>query len=164
MSDAEFGTRMRYDDQAGVWEHGRVAFSPDGEWLSIGDQRTGLDHRSAALLCTLVEAGGRAVTKDALMARAWAGRVVHENSIAKAVSKLRVLLTGSGLTIVTVHGVGTDWKRRSSPRAGQSRQRRPTRPGKAFRRLPPHQPRSGALVTRGCSPQRSSRRSAWLPG
>ncbi len=99
-------TRLRRDEQTGVWKCGQVAFSPDGEWLSIGDQQTVLDHRSAALLQGLVGAGGRVVSKDELMARAWSGRVVHENSIAKAISKLRVLLAGSGLVIVTVHGIG----------------------------------------------------------
>jgi len=83
-----------------------LAFSSSAASISMDGRETALDHRSVALLDALIEADGAPVSKNDLMARAWPKRVLHENSLAKAISKLRTVLSGSGLEIVTVHGIG----------------------------------------------------------
>jgi len=56
------------------------------------------------LLLALVEAQGRAVSKDDLMAAGWGDRVVQENNLTVQITKLRALL-GSA-TVVNVPGFG----------------------------------------------------------
>jgi DNA-binding winged helix-turn-helix (wHTH) protein len=43
----------------------------------------------------LVEARGAVVSKQALMARVWRGRVIEENSLAAQIAALRAALGGS---------------------------------------------------------------------
>jgi DNA-binding response OmpR family regulator len=156
-ADPGAGTRLHRREQDGVWESGQVAFSPESGWLSIGNRRVELDHRSVNLLLALVEAGGRAVSKDALMSRAWPGRLVHENSIAKAISKLRVQLAGSGVVIVTVHGVGYRLDS-SEPQPASQLEQTPLQPYAATAA-----PAKAGSVEAG-APRRSGLRSVLLAG
>src|SRR5215471_794326 len=73
------------------------------------DRPVRLGGRPLDVLCALASAGGGVVTKDELMTRVWAGRVVEEGNIYVNVSALRKALddNGEGHTyIVTVPGRG----------------------------------------------------------
>lgn len=66
-----------------------------------------LDRSGYALLQHLVEHAGRTVSKDELLGVAWPGRVVSENSLAKAIGKLRQALGDDAAEIIqVVHGYG----------------------------------------------------------
>ena len=65
-----------------------------------------LDARSSSVFRTLSESFGDCVTKDELMRAGWPNQLVHENSLAKAISKLRRAIDGSGIEIAAAYGVG----------------------------------------------------------
>ena len=66
-----------------------------------------LDRSGYDLLLHLVEHAGRVVGKDELLQVGWPGRVVAENTLAKAVSKLRHAIgDDTGELIRVVHGYG----------------------------------------------------------
>jgi DNA-binding response OmpR family regulator len=65
-----------------------------------------LDRPTAAILRTLVADADTDVHKDRLLEAGWPGRTVHENSLAKAVSRLRHILGADGEALKTVHGYG----------------------------------------------------------
>ncbi|HVM37940.1 MAG TPA: response regulator [Sphingomicrobium sp.] len=65
-----------------------------------------LDSRSFSVFRALAEQFGERVSKDALLAAGWPGQFIHENSLAKAVSKLRRAISGSGLEIAASYGMG----------------------------------------------------------
>ena len=54
----------------------------------------------------LVEARGAVVSKQALMARVWRGRVIEENSLAAQIAALRAAFGGERALIRTVSGRG----------------------------------------------------------
>ena len=73
------------------------------------DRPVRLGGRPLEVLCALASAGGDVVSKDELMARLWAGRVVEEGNIYVNVSALRRALDDDGeghAYIVTVPGRG----------------------------------------------------------
>lgn len=53
---------------------------------------TRLEPKSMAVLCALVEAGGQPVSRDVLVEKAWAGRVVSDDAVNRQVAKLRQAL------------------------------------------------------------------------
>jgi len=55
-----------------------------------------LEPRVMQLLIALAEAGGEIVTRDELVMRCWEGRIVGENAIHRAVSRLRDTALGIG--------------------------------------------------------------------
>lgn len=65
-----------------------------------------LDPRSSTVLLTLMERFDCRIDKDELLRVAWPNQLVHENSLAKAVSKLRRAIRGSGLEIAVSYGTG----------------------------------------------------------
>jgi DNA-binding winged helix-turn-helix (wHTH) protein len=71
----------------GVWQVdvGRGALIGQG-----GEVR--LEPRQLALLLALVDAEGRVVSKDEIIARVWAGRAIGDDTIASAISRLRAAL------------------------------------------------------------------------
>jgi TolB-like protein len=80
----------------------RHELSRDGSVLRLGT-------RALDILCELVAAEGRLVTKEELMARIWAGAIVEENAIQVHVSALRKVLDegNSGPSLLaTVSGRG----------------------------------------------------------
>lgn len=75
-------------------------YRADGERLDI-------DRSGFALLRSLIAHAPAVVDKDTLLAAGWPGRVVSENSLAKAVSRMRRSLGDpEGELIVAVHGYG----------------------------------------------------------
>jgi DNA-binding response OmpR family regulator len=85
---------------------GEVVFDPARGRLSVAGRRTALDRSSAAILQALLSAAGQEVAKDRLLEAGWSGRLVHENSLAKAIGRLRGALGEDGALIETVHGYG----------------------------------------------------------
>ena len=65
-----------------------------------------LDRSSYDILLALLHHAGEVVTKDELLEAGWPGRVVSENSLAKAISRLRQALGVDAGAIRSVHGYG----------------------------------------------------------
>ena len=85
---------------------GAVEFDPHMRTVDVAGRKTVLDARSSSIFLALAERLGECVNKDALMRAGWPTQLVHENSLAKAVSKLRRALNGSGLEIAAIYGLG----------------------------------------------------------
>lgn len=85
---------------------GRFKFDPVTGTVDVAGRTTVLDARSSRVFLALTEQFGNCVTKDTLMHAGWPNQIVHENSLAKAISKLRRALDGSGIEIAAAYGVG----------------------------------------------------------
>lgn len=83
-----------------------LAFLPQSRSIIVSGRTTVLDPRSAKIFAALVDNFGGGIAKDELLRFGWPGQLVHENSLAKAVSKLRHAIRGSGLEIVAAYGFG----------------------------------------------------------
>lgn len=69
-----------------------------------------LDRSSYEVLLALLVRAGQVLSKDDLLEAAWPGRVVSENSLAKAISRLRRELGDeAGAPLQSVHGYGYRW-------------------------------------------------------
>lgn len=90
----------------GVKRFGRIEFDATRRRLLVAGRPTPIDRAGAAILACLVEHAGRDVGKDRLLEAGWPGRVVHENSLAKAITRLRQALGEDGAALETVHGHG----------------------------------------------------------
>jgi TolB-like protein/DNA-binding winged helix-turn-helix (wHTH) protein/Tfp pilus assembly protein PilF len=87
-----FGDAELHEGQARLWVQGRAH---------------DLDHSSHEVLRCLLAESGRVVSKDRLLQVGWPGRVVSENSLTKAIGRLRQALEDSeGTLLCTVHGYG----------------------------------------------------------
>lgn len=90
-----------------IWCLGNVEFDASAHTVQAkGDDAVLLDRNCAAVLLALLQAGGSPVDKDTLLTAGWPGRVVHENSLAKAISRLRQALADEGQRIEAVYGRG----------------------------------------------------------
>ena len=66
-----------------------------------------LDRSAAAIFALLWAHPGVPVSKDALLEAGWPGRIIHENSLAKAISRIRAALDGrEGHALTAVYGQG----------------------------------------------------------
>jgi non-specific serine/threonine protein kinase len=75
-----------------------------------GRQLLSLDRSSYEVLLALLLRAGEVLSKDDLLDAAWPGRVVSENSLAKAISRLRRDLGDeAGAPLQSVHGYGYRW-------------------------------------------------------
>lgn len=75
-----------------------------------GRQTLALDRSSYEVLLALLLRAGQVLSKDDLLDAAWPGRVVSENSLAKAISRLRRELgEAAGAPLQSVHGYGYRW-------------------------------------------------------
>ena len=68
---------------------GRFRVLPERRELLADDRPIKLVGRAFDLLMALIEARGTVVSKDALMARVWPGRIIEENSLAAQIAALR---------------------------------------------------------------------------
>lgn len=89
-----------------VTRFGHFAYDPTRRRLSVAGCRVDLDRSCAAILELLLSEAGREVDKDRLLEAGWQGRVVHENSLAKAIGRLRQALGEDAEALETVHGFG----------------------------------------------------------
>lgn len=90
----------------GAKRFGQVEFDAARGLLLNAGQRVKLDRSSAAILTVLLAEAPGDVDKDRLLEAGWPGRVVHENSLAKAIGRLREALGDEGSALETVHGYG----------------------------------------------------------
>ncbi len=84
----------------------QLIFDPAARLVVVSGQETLLDPRSSIVLATLIDQFGRRIDKDELLRAAWPNQLVHENSLAKAISKLRRAIRGSGVEIAVSYGTG----------------------------------------------------------
>lgn len=94
------------DIQSSRWRFGHVLFDEAGGKLAINGQAVEIDRNCAALLAALLRRADEPLGKDELLEIGWPGRIVHENSLAKAVSRLRQALGEDGARIEAVYGSG----------------------------------------------------------
>lgn len=85
---------------------GGLDFDPQTRTAEVAGRKTLLDARTSRVLLALADQVGDCVSKDALLRAGWPTQLVHENSLAKAISKLRQAVDGSGVEIAAVYGVG----------------------------------------------------------
>lgn len=85
---------------------GQVEFGGAHGRLTVAGKDVKIDRACRAILAVLVDEAGYDVSKDRLLEAGWPGRLVDENSLAKAVSRLRQALGDEGEVLQTVHGHG----------------------------------------------------------
>lgn len=74
--------------------------------VTVAGREIELDRNCRSILALLLGEAGASVDKERLLHAGWPGRLVHENSLAKAIGRLRAALAGSGVRIVAVYGTG----------------------------------------------------------
>ena len=87
-------------------EFGRFRVLPQRRELFTDGRPIKLGARAFDILVALIEARGAVVSKDALMARVWPGRVIEENSLAAQIAALRAGLGAERALIRTISGRG----------------------------------------------------------
>ena len=90
-----------------VWRLGNAELHEGQARLWLHGHAHDLDHSSHEVLRCLLAESGRVVSKDRLLQVGWPGRVVSENSLTKAIGRLRQALEDpEGELLCTVHGYG----------------------------------------------------------
>jgi len=102
VADAFVGRRM----VDGTVRFGQTLFDAAHGRLWRAGRSVELDRPTVAILGTLVADADTDIHKDRLLEAGWPGRTVHENSLAKAISRLRHMLGADGGALKTVHGYG----------------------------------------------------------
>lgn len=92
--------------RSGYWQFGRVQFDEPAGRLTVDGQMVEIDRSCAVLLAALLRRADESIGKDELLEMGWPGRVVHENSLAKAIGRLRQALGEDGWRIEAVYGHG----------------------------------------------------------
>jgi DNA-binding response OmpR family regulator len=90
----------------GVFRFGQAAYDAPRRRLLVAGRPVELDRSCAAILALLLREAGSEVDKDRLLEAGWPGRVVHENSLAKAIGRLRQALGEDAEALETIHGFG----------------------------------------------------------
>lgn len=91
---------------SGVWRFGDAEFDESRGKLSVAGRAIELDRSCLAILAELLHNAGEGISKDRLLRVGWPDRIVHENSLVKAIGRLRQVLDGRGATLETVYGYG----------------------------------------------------------
>ncbi len=97
---------MTSADGSKIWRFGALEYDERAARIRRDGGTFALDRSSAAILSALLAAKGEAITKDRLLEIGWPGRVVHENSLAKAVGRLRKALGPEGPNLKAIYGAG----------------------------------------------------------
>lgn len=93
--------------QPSRWRFGNVVVDELQGRVLVGGNPVALDRSSYGLLRCLVRRAGQLVPKDDLMQAGWPNRVVTENSLVKAIGRLRLLLDDPAGDVLRVeHGYG----------------------------------------------------------
>jgi DNA-binding response OmpR family regulator len=87
-------------------EIGDFRFDETTGRVTVAGRELELDRNCRSILAVLLREAGTPVEKERLLHAGWPGRLVHENSLAKAISRLRAALAGTGVRIVAVYGTG----------------------------------------------------------
>lgn len=88
---------------------GALVVNPSAREVTRGGWREMLEPRVMQVLVALAQADGAVVSRDALIARCWEGRVVGEDAINRAIGRLRRLSEaddGASFTVETIARVG----------------------------------------------------------
>lgn len=89
------------------WRLGAIELDLLRATVRCGGREVRIERSGYELLRCLVERAGTTVSKEDLLTAGWPGRVVSENSLAKAIGKLRVALgDGEAELVQAVHGYG----------------------------------------------------------
>lgn len=89
------------------WRFADVRFDEARAKLCVHGQPVELDRSSQALLSHFLRHAGELVHKDTLLEIGWSGRIVADNTLAKAIGRLRHLIgDDDGELIRVVHGYG----------------------------------------------------------
>lgn len=89
------------------WRFASVEVDEPRATVSIAGVPAALDRSSFEVLRRLVRGAGEVVSKEELLQAGWPGRVVTENSLVKAIGRLRQLIgDGDGEILRVVHGYG----------------------------------------------------------
>jgi len=91
---------------SGVWRFGDAEFDEVKGKLSVAGRAIELDRSCPAILAELLRHAGEDVSKDTLLRAGWPDRIVHENSLVKAIGRLRQVVAGHGAALETVYGYG----------------------------------------------------------
>lgn len=97
---------MEEQAKPGLWRFGAAELDERLAALRVAGAAVELDRSSYDILLALLRHAGEVVTKDELLEAGWPGRVVSENSLAKAVSRLRQALGDDAGSLRAVHGYG----------------------------------------------------------
>ena len=118
-----------------------VQFFPDACLVRSATGTFSMDRTAAALLTVLLENCGELVSKDDLIETGWSGRIVHENSLAKAIGRVRDALGKEKHLLETVFGLGyklvgeAKWEQAPHPAAKRPAAKIPTRESSPLKRL-----------------------------
>ena len=93
-------------EASAIVEFGRFRVVPQRRELLADGRPIKLGGRDFDVLMALIEATGAVISKDELMSRAWAGRIVEENTLQGAISALRKAFGSDRDLIRTVAGRG----------------------------------------------------------
>ena len=85
---------------------GRFQVLPERREVLADGRPIKLGGRAFDVLMALIEAHGAVVSKEALIARVWPGRIIEENSLAAQIAALRAALGAERALIRTVSGRG----------------------------------------------------------
>ena len=89
------------------WRFAHVCFDELQAKLSVHGIDVTLERSGSALLSHLLRHAGEVVHKDTLLEVGWSGRIVAENTLAKAISRLRHALDDEDCKLLrVVHGYG----------------------------------------------------------
>lgn len=89
-----------------AWRFGDVVFDEAEGRLLVAGQPVEIDRNCRAILAALLANAGAEVSKERLLQAGWPNRIVHENSLAKAIGRLRQVLGEQGKALETVYGHG----------------------------------------------------------
>ncbi len=89
-----------------VWRFGDVVFDEGDGRVLVGGRPADIDRNCRAILAALLRKAGAEVSKESLLQAGWPNRIVHENSLAKAIGRLRQVLGEQGQALETVYGFG----------------------------------------------------------
>jgi len=91
---------------AGVWRFANVELNERKGTVLLSGQSLDVDRAGFLILLTLARHAGETVSKETLLTAAWPDRIVSENTLAKAISRLRTLMGDERELIRVVHGYG----------------------------------------------------------
>lgn len=92
--------------EAAIWRFGHVEFDAVAGTLIVAGAAVDIDRNCVAILTALLANAGESLSKDDLLEAGWPGRIVHENSLAKAIGRLRQALGEDGARIEALYGNG----------------------------------------------------------
>lgn len=95
--------------RTGPFRLGPIAVQPAVRQVARGVRRETLEPRAMQVLVALAQARGSIVSHDDLIERCWGGRIVSDNAIHRAISRVREVARTLGdgeLTVETINKVG----------------------------------------------------------